>query len=50
MIPGEQFEGMDRDAFPFNVHMPLFHVYLNSIEPEWPIDGAGTGYVEFDTE
>lgn len=50
MIPGEQFKDEKSLAFPFDVHMPLFHVYLNSIEPEWPIDGAGTGYVEFDTE
>lgn len=50
MIPGEQFEGMNPDAFPFMVHMPLFHVYLNSQDPRWPKDGRGTGYVEFSTE
>lgn len=50
MIPGEQFKGMNRNAFPFTVHMPLFHAYLNSIEPDWPVDGRGTGYVEFDPE
>jgi hypothetical protein len=50
IIPFEQFEGRNPDAYPFTVHMPLFHVYLNSQDPGWPKDGAGTGYVEFDTE
>jgi len=50
MIPGEQFEGMARDVFPRNVHMPLFHAYLNAQDPEWSKDGRGTGYVEFSTD
>ena len=50
MIPGEQFEGQNLDAFPVNVHMPLFHVYLNQQDPRWPADGAGTGSIEFAAE
>ena len=50
IIPFEQFEGVDPDVFPFTVHMPLFHVYLNAQDPGWPINGAGTRYVEFDGE
>lgn len=50
IIPREQFEGQDPDAYPFNVHAPLFHKYLNQQDPRWPADGAGTGFVEFAAE
>jgi hypothetical protein len=50
MIPGEQFEGTDPNAYPFAVHMPLFHAYLHAQDPDWPADGRGTGYVEFPTD
>jgi hypothetical protein len=53
IIPAEQFEDLDLDldldldAYPFEVHMPLFHLYLNRQDPRWPADGAGTGFAEF---
>lgn len=47
MIPAEQFEGQDPDSYPYNVHMPLFHLYLHQQDPRWPADGGGTGYAEF---
>lgn len=50
MIPSEQFTGKDMDRYPFTVHMPLFHKYLNSKDPRWPADGVGTWYSEFATE
>lgn len=50
MIPAEQFEGLNPNLFPFHVHLPLFHVYMNAQDSGWPKDGRGTGYVEFDTE
>jgi hypothetical protein len=49
-ISGEQFEGKDSSAFPFAVHCMLFHVYMHGQDSGWPVDGAGTDYVEFDTE
>lgn len=50
IIPGRQFLGMRLDIFPADVHMPLFHRYMNQQDPRWPADGAGTGYMEFDAE
>lgn len=50
IIPFDQFVSMDRGSYPFNVHMPLFHKYLHEQDSQWPVDGRGTGYVEFDTE
>lgn len=47
MIPGEQFDGLHRDVYPINVHMPLFHKYMHQQDPGWPENGANTGYVEF---
>ena len=46
-IRGEQFEGMEPNAFPFAVHAVLFHVYMNEQDSRWPVDGKGTGHVEF---
>lgn len=48
IIPAKQFEGKDPDAFPAEVHMPLFHRWMSQQDPMWPADGSGTGYVEFD--
>lgn len=28
-------------------HARNFHEYMNERNPQWPVDGAGTGYVEF---
>jgi hypothetical protein len=50
IIPGEQFEGMDLDCFPAEVHMPLFHKYMHGQDERWPEDGSGTGYVEFEAD
>lgn len=50
IIPFEQFDGMDRSVFPVEVHMPMFHKYMNEQDERWPVDGVGTGYVEFTTE
>lgn len=50
IIPREQFDGMNPDVFPAEVHMPLFHRYMNEQDVRWPADGAGTGYVEFSTD
>lgn len=47
IIPGKQFNGLRSDTVPANVHMPLFHRYMHAQDPSWPVDGAGTGYVEF---
>jgi hypothetical protein len=47
MIPAEQFEGQNPAAFPVNVHMPLFHLYLHQQDARWPADGGGTGFAEF---
>lgn len=50
IIPYEQFEGRNPDLYPFNVHMPLFHVYMHGQDSRWPKDGRGTGYVVFDID
>lgn len=47
IIPAGQFARQRFDAFPAEVHMPLFHTYMNRQDPRWPADGAGTGYTEF---
>jgi hypothetical protein len=43
----EQFEGMDRDAVPAEVHAVLFHKWLHQQDPTWPEDGHGTMAAEF---
>lgn len=50
IINGEQFDGMRKDVVPADVHMPLFHRYMNDQDPRWPADGANTGYVEFSAD
>lgn len=50
IIPGEQFDGQRLDVVPAEVHMPLFHRYMNNQDSRWPADGSGTGYIEFSVE
>lgn len=50
IVDENQFSSQDDYRFPFHVHMPLFHIYLNRKDPRWPVDGTGTGYVSFETE
>lgn len=50
IIPREQFGDHLSDRYPFNVHAPLFHVWMNRQDPRWPVDGRGTGYVEISHE
>jgi hypothetical protein len=50
IIPRDQFGEMLPDLFPFRVHMPLFHQWMNQQDSRWPADGRGTGYVEFSAE
>lgn len=49
-IVPEQFAGMRLDCFPAEVHMPLFHRWLNQQVASHPADGVGTGYMEFAAE
>jgi hypothetical protein len=49
IIPPEQFTDSHSMQFPFNVHMPRFHLWMwKETNGQWPADGNGTGYVEFE--
>lgn len=50
IIPADQFADSESTRFPFDVHMPLFHPYMNHQDARWPANGAGTGYAEFGEE
>lgn len=50
IIPALQFWGKDPGNYPAEVHMPLFHRYMNNQDPQWPADGAGTYSVSFAVE
>lgn len=47
VFPSEQFEGMDRDYYPANVHLVDFNEWMHKRNNQWPINGVDTDYVEF---
>lgn len=48
IIPGDQFTDETSEHFPFNVHMPLFHLWLSRESGGmWPADGRGTYSASF---
>jgi hypothetical protein len=51
LIARGQFEGKDPNAFPAEVHMPLFHKQLSEeTDGMWPADGENTYYAEFNAD